>query len=129
TREGVVQLDPQKSGIRQKGVLAFRLLQATWSLALDLEQVEAWVQVTSLQHAMVGEAQVQITANLQYQVENTGSKSFRILIPTNAESVRFRGEQVSDFLPVPGTARDSLQVWEVKLHRRILGRYLLQMNY
>ena len=40
TRDGVTQLDPQKSGVRQKGVLAFRILQTPWSLALDIEQVE-----------------------------------------------------------------------------------------
>src|SRR5713101_8130706 len=30
-RDGVTPLDPQKAGIRQKGVLAFRLLQTPWS--------------------------------------------------------------------------------------------------
>ena len=50
-RDGVTQLDPQKSGIRQKGVLAFRVLQTPWNLALDIEQVDPWIQVTSLQHA------------------------------------------------------------------------------
>lgn len=65
-RDGVTQLDPQKSGIQQKGVLVFRLLQAQWALALDLEQVDAWVQLTSLQHITVSEAEVKIEANLLY---------------------------------------------------------------
>ena len=102
TREGLTQLDPQKSGIRQKGVLAFRMLQTPWSLALTIEQFEPWIQVTSLQHATISEAQVKVLANLQYQIENTGLKAFRVFVPTNAEGVRFQGEQVSDFLPVPG---------------------------
>jgi hypothetical protein len=72
TRDGVTQLDPQKSGIRQKGVLAFRILQSPWNLALDIEQVDPWIQVTSLQHATVSEAQVKVTANLQYQIETPG---------------------------------------------------------
>jgi hypothetical protein len=50
TRDGVTQLDPQRSGIRQKGVLAFRILQTPWNLALVIEQVDPWIQVTSLQH-------------------------------------------------------------------------------
>src|SRR5208337_110469 len=29
-RDGVTQLDPQKSGVRQKGVLAFRILETPW---------------------------------------------------------------------------------------------------
>ncbi len=129
TRDGMTQLDPQKAGIRQKGVLVFRLLQSDWNLTLDLEQVDAWVQVTSLQHVSVSEAQAKVAANLLYQIENTGLKALRVLVPTNAESVRFRGEQVADFLPVAGSVTNGLQMWEVKLHRRILGKYLLQVTW
>src|SRR4030095_7210779 len=117
TREGVTQLDPQKAGIKQKGVLAFRILQTPWNLALDVEQVDPWVQVTSLQHATVGEAQVKIAANLQYQIENTGLKVFHVSLPVEAENVRFQGDQVADFLAVPKAVKAGLQTWEVKLHR------------
>ncbi len=129
TRDGVTQLDPQKSGIRQKGVLAFSVLQMPWSLVLNLEQVDPWIQVTSLQHATVNEALVKVAANLQYQIENTGLKAFHVFIPTNAESVRFQGEQLADFLPMPGAITNGLQVWEVKLQRRVIGSYLLQATY
>jgi hypothetical protein len=129
TRDGVTQLDPQKSGIRQKGVLAFSVLQMPWSLVLDLEQVDPWIQVTSLQHATVNEALVKVAANLQYQIENTGLKAFHVFVPTNAESVRFQGDQVADFLPVAGAVTNGMQDWEVKLHRRVIGSYLLQATY
>ncbi len=129
TREGVTQLDPQKSGIKQKGVLAFRILQTPWNLALDVEQVDPWVQVTSLQHATVGEALVKIAANLQYQIENTGLKAFRVALPAGAENVKFSGDQVADFLAVPNAADAGMQTWEVKLHRRVIGPYLLQATY
>ncbi|MES2572191.1 MAG: hypothetical protein V4710_19320, partial [Verrucomicrobiota bacterium] len=85
-RDGLTQLDPQKSGIKQKGVLAFRVLQTPWNLVLDIEQVDPWVQVTSLQHANVGESQLKIAANLQYQIENTGLKTFRVSLPVDAEN-------------------------------------------
>jgi hypothetical protein len=129
SREGITPLDPAKSGIRQKGVLAFRMLQRPWSLALDVQQVDPWIQVTSLQHATVSEAQLKIIANLQYQIENTGLKSLRVFIPTNAEGVRFQGEQISDFLRAPEVITNGLQAWDVKLHRRIIGAYLLQVSY
>jgi len=129
SRDAVTQLDPQKSGIRQKGVLAFRILQTPWKLALDIEQVDPWVQLTSLEHATINEAQVKIIANLQYQIENTGLKSLRLFIPTNAEGVRFQGDQVADFLQIPGSITHGLQAWEVKLHRRVIGSYLLRATY
>ena len=125
----MTQLDPQKSGIKQKGVLAFRILQTPWNLALDVEQVDPWVQVTSLQHATVGEAQIKVTANMQYQIENAGLKAFHIVVPDNAENVRFTGDQVADFIAVPNSGKDGLQTWEVKLHRRVIGQYLLQVTY
>ena len=128
-RDGLTQLDPQKSGIKQKGVLAFRVLQTPWSLALDVEQVDPWVQVTSLQHATIGEAQVKVTTNMQYQIENAGLKAFHVAVPENAENVRFTGDQVADFLAVPNGAKDGLQSWEVKLHRRVIGQYHLQLTY
>ena len=60
-RDGLTQLDPQKSGIRQKGVLAFRILQTPIGASrCDIEQVDPWIQVTSLQHATVNEAQVNV---------------------------------------------------------------------
>ncbi len=129
TREGVTQLDPQKSGIKQKGVLAFNVLQTPWSLALDVEQVDPWVQVNGLQHAAVGEAQVKTVANLQYQIENTGLKTFRVALPAEAENVKFTGDQVADFLALPGEEKAALKTWEVKLHRRVIGAYLLQATY
>ncbi len=53
-REGCTQLDPQNSGIRQKGVLAFRVLQAPVNLALDIEQVDPWIEGHKvLQHALL----------------------------------------------------------------------------
>jgi hypothetical protein len=129
SRDGVTPLDPQKSGIRQKGVLAFRVLQSAWSLTLTIEQVDPWIQVTSLQHASINEAQAKVTANLQYQIENTGLKSFRVYLPTNAEGVRFQGEQVSDFLKVADAVTNGMQQWEVKLQRRIIGQHMLQVTY
>jgi hypothetical protein len=129
SRDGVTELDPQKAGIPQKGVLAFRVLQTPVNLSLDIAQVEPWIQVTSLQHATVSEAQVKVAANLQYQIENTGLKSLRVSIPSDAEGVNFKGEQVASFSALAGTGTNGLQQWEVKLHRRVIGQYLLQVNY
>jgi hypothetical protein len=43
--------------------------------------------------------------------------------------VRFQGEQVSDFLQVAGAVTNGLSLWEVKLQRRVIGQYLLQVTY
>lgn len=129
TSTNVMQLDPQKAGIVQKGVLAFNLLEAPWNLALKIEQVDPWVQVTSLQHTTIGEAQVKVVANLQYQIENAGLKGFRVFIPANAEEVTFQGDQLSDFQAADNVVTNGLQAWDIKLSRRVIGQYLLQAAY
>ena len=128
-REAVTQLDPLQSGVRQKGVLAFRLLQSDWSLTLDLERVDAWTQVTSLQHILLNEAQIRVTGNLQYEIENAGLKSLYVRLPGNAENLRFRGDQVADFVPRSVQTNAVMKDWEIKLNRRVSGKFLLQVNY
>ena len=123
------QLDPQKSGIRIKGVLAFRLEQVPANLALDIDQVDPWIEVTSLQHAAVREGHLKITANLLYQIKNAGLKGFLVFLPTNADQVLFQGGQAFDFLKVTNAVTNGLQQWEVKLDRRVIGQYLLQVSY
>ncbi|MBM3845969.1 MAG: hypothetical protein FJ405_06765 [Verrucomicrobia bacterium] len=128
-RQGAVQQDPKTAGVRHKGALSFRLLQADWSVQLDLEQVEAWVQILGLQHASVREGQVKMHANLQYQIENTGLKSLRVRVAADASGVAFRGDHVGDAQVVAGTLQAGFQTWEVKLHQRVIGKYQLQVSY
>jgi hypothetical protein len=127
--EGLTQTDPQKAGIKERGVLAFRVLEPKRRLTMDLERVDPWVQVTSLQHVSVDEAQLKVAVNLQYQIENTGIKNLHLFIPTNAENVQVKGDQVSDYLPLAGAITNGLQSWEIRLHRRVIGSFLLQLKY
>jgi hypothetical protein len=43
--------------------------------------------------------------------------------------VRFQGDQVADSIKVPGVVTNGLQQWEIKLHRRVIGSYMLQAAY
>ena len=52
-REGVSQLDPKQAGIRDRGVLAFRLLQGDWTLSFDIERVDPWIQAVFLEDASI----------------------------------------------------------------------------
>ena len=129
SREGVTQLDPERAGVREKGILAFRLLHETWQLTVDVEQVDAWIQVASLQDVTLTDAQIKVAANLQYQIENTSVKALRVSLPLAAEGVQFRGEDVADFLPADDQSdAGSGRVWEIRLHRRIIGPRLLQVS-
>jgi hypothetical protein len=135
TREGLTQLDPQKAGVQQKGVMAFRLLHPRWQLGFDIETVEPWIQVNSLQDVTVREGQLLVTAQIQYQIENAGVKSLLLQLPARAENVRFEGDLISDsvrseIVPTPLVSSASpLSQWEVKLQRRVIGEYPLRITY
>jgi hypothetical protein len=124
-REGLTQLDPKKSGIAQRGVLAFRLLHAAWKLGMDVERVDPWIQVTTLQDTTVGEGQFKFSAWLDYKIENAGVKSLFVETPPGADGVRFSGELVAD--SIRGAANTNL--WEIKLQRRIIGAHKLLVEW
>jgi len=114
--------------VQQKGVLAFRLLHPAWRFTFDIETVEPWIQVASLQDVTVREGQVSITAHFDYQIENAGIRSFLIQLPALAENVHFEGDLISDSVRgASGTNR--LADWEVKLQRRVIGNYSLRLSY
>ncbi|HIM67541.1 MAG TPA: hypothetical protein EYM45_03145, partial [Verrucomicrobia bacterium] len=74
-REGVSQLDPKQAGIRDRGVLAFRLLQGDWTLSFDVERVDPWIQAVFLQDASIRQGMVKYRGVLEYQIENTSLKT------------------------------------------------------
>ena len=45
---------------------------------------------SGLQDVAIGEGQVKVTANLQYEIENTGVKNLQVQLPAAADGVRFR---------------------------------------
>ncbi len=127
-REGVSQLDPKQAGIRDRGVLAFRLLQGDWTLSFDVERVDPWIQAVFLQDASIRQGKVKYRVVLEYQIENTSLKTLRVALPDAAQGVAFTGNQVSDFVK-GDTVEDGRAVWDVKLDRRMIGKYQLTVSY
>ena len=127
-REGVSQLDPKQAGIRDRGVLAFRLLQGDWKLSFDVERVDPWIQAVFLQDASVRQGTVKYRGVLEYQIENTSVKTLRVALPDVAQGVGFSGDQVTDFVK-GDSVEGGRAVWEVKLDRRMIGKYQLIVSY
>lgn len=124
-REGLTQLDPKRSGITQRGVTAFRLLHENWALGFNIEKVDPWVQVTTLQDVTVREGQLKVSAWLEYKIENAGVKSLSLRVPDGADGVVFNGDHIADSI------RGAVQTnaWEIKLQRRVIGTYRLNVSY
>jgi len=128
-RENVVQLDPAAAGEGRPGVLAFRLLQADWRLALGVEALDPWVTVRALQEITVREGQTLTRLAIRYRVENAAVKHLSIRLPglteSQAQTVRATGAAVSDLVKVPGE-KDR---WEIQFQRGIVGETDVQIEY
>ncbi|MEI7732755.1 MAG: hypothetical protein WCO56_24500 [Verrucomicrobiota bacterium] len=127
-RDGLTQLDPKRIGQTQKGSLAFRLLQSNWQLGFDIETVEPWIQLTTLQDVNLREGQAMVTAQFDFQITNAGVKSLNVQVPAGAENVRFEGDFYSDSVKLADDSSRWVN-WEVKLQRRVIGGYALRLTY
>ena len=125
-REGVSQLDPKQAGIHDRGVLAFRLLQGDWTLSFDVERVDPWIQAVFLQDASIRQGMVRHRGVLDYEIENTSVKTLRVALPDAAENVAFTGNALSHWTEIKD-GNDT--VWDVKLDRRMIGKYQLAVSY
>ncbi len=128
-REKVTQLDPRQVGGLQPGALAFRLLQEDWLIRLNIEALDPWVTVQSLQETTVREGQTLVRLGLRYRVENAAVKQFRVKLPglgeERARTVRATGAAVSDIVRVAGSA----DLWEIRLQRGIAGETDVQIEF
>ncbi len=128
-RTNVSQLDPRAAGDARPGSLAFRLLQADWSLAVGLEALEPWVTVQALQEVTVREGQTLTRLALRYRVENAAVKQLRVRLPglgdDQVRTVHATGSAVSDFVRVAGEP----DAWELHFQRGIAGETDVQIEF
>jgi hypothetical protein len=127
-RDGVSPTETPQSDGQRKGALAFRLLHDRWALRFSVEQMAPWVQVSVLQDVTVREGQIKVVANFEYQIENSGLKRFVVSLPEPAQGVRFEGADLVGSVRLD-TAGGTNRLWEVRLGRRVIGPYSLQVFY
>ena len=128
---GQANVSPVDPGARQEAAaraLAFDLLNRDWSLAFEVEQMEAWVEATSLQDALFTEGKVRITQHLDFRIKNSAIKSLLFDLPEEAENVDFEGAHITDEARSGDSGPGSVR-WEVSLQRRIIDGYRLRLTY
>ncbi len=98
-------------------------------LRIEIESLEPWVTVQSLQEVTVREGQTLVRIGLRYRVENAAVKQFRVKLPglgeDRARTVRASGPAVSDMVKLPGEP----DLWEIRLQRGIAGDTDVQIEY
>ena len=125
-RKSVSEMNPLEAGIRQQGVLAFRLLSTDWDLKLKTEVVETRTVVDFLHVAKISEGLVRHTDYLNFRVFNAGSRIFEVRVPEGALGVEITGPEIANVREAePG-------LWRVELARKWFGHsrpYRLTVRY
>lgn len=137
-RRNASQIDPRElvsgkedaaKAAARPGALAFRLLQADWSLSLGLSKLEPWVTAKILHDTTLREGQSLTRITLGYRIENAALKALRVRIPgldaEAAATVRASGNAVADLVPVTG--EDG--IWEIRFQRGITGETKVELEY
>lgn len=129
SRDQVSQLDPGEMGVPRPGALAFRLLQADWSLALAVRELDPWVTAKVMHGVTLREGQVLTRARLVYRIENAARKALRVRLPgldeAAAATVRASGPAVGDFVPVP----EEEDLWEIRFQRGVAGETTVDIEF
>jgi len=129
TRGNVSQLDPREAGVPRPGALAFRLLQADWSLVLAIAKLDPWVTAQILHEVTLREGQALAKVRIIYKIENAAMKTLRVRIPgldaAAASTVRASGPAVGDFVPVAGEEG----LWEIRFQRGIAGETTVDVEF
>ena len=137
-RRNVSQLDPRElaggktetsRAAARPGALAYRLLQADWSLALSISRLDPWVTARIFHDATLREGQLLTKAAIQYRIDNAAVKSLRVRIPgldeNAAATVRATGNAVADLVPIE--RGDGL--YEIRFQRGIAGETTVDLEY
>lgn len=137
-RRNVSQIDPRELAERKDepsraaarpGALAFRLLQADWSLNLAISRLDPWVTARILHEITLREGQILNRVHIACRIENAAIKSLRIRIPDldadAASTVRANGPAVADLIPVP----DQPGRWDVRFQRGVAGDTTIDLEY
>ena len=128
-RSKVSQLDPREAGVPRPGALAFKLLQADWSLGLTIAKLDPWVTAQVLHEVTLREGQTLSRVKLAYRIENAALKSLRVRIPGISESasatLRASGPAVADFVPVAGER----ELWEIRFQRGVAGSTTVDVEF
>ncbi len=137
-RRNVSHLDPRElaetknetsRAAAKPGALAYRLLQADWSLSLDISRLDPWVTARVFHDVTLREGQALSRVNLAYRIENAAVKSQRVRIPgldeRAAATVRATGPAVADLIPVEGGEG----IWEIRFERGIAGETSVDLEY
>ena len=124
-REGVSELNPSDLGIRETGVIAFKLLRPEWQVILKTEVLSPTIKPEVLQRIDLAEGMLYGTVFIRYAIENAGCKIFRLQAPEPGTSLAITGRNIAKVFE-----KDREKgIWQVVLNNKVEQNMLLRVSY
>ena len=112
----------------QLGMLAFQALQPDWSVAVEINKLQARVTAEVFNLVTFGDGLLGGSTTLRYGIVNQGVESFRVRVPEDWKNVQFIGANIrrSD-----NTANAEAQAvdWTITLQEKVWNGYTLVISY
>ena len=125
TRENAAQIAVPLGEKVDTNEMVFRLLSDDWKLALDVQQVDPWVECQAFQDVVYKTGLAETSLVLAYEIKNAGVKELQVSLPEGSTAVGFSGQYVSSFRQ----SSEDASLWTVSLDRRVIGTYRLTARY
>jgi hypothetical protein len=124
-REGVSEINPRELGVKERGVLAFKLLRPDWLITLKADVLSSTIRSEVLQRIDISEGVLQCTAFVRYRIDHAGCKVFRLQAPVPEARLAVTGKDVAKVTEID-TAKG---IWEVELHNKEDSRVSMEVRY
>ncbi|MFC1453095.1 hypothetical protein ACFLSJ_07125, partial [Verrucomicrobiota bacterium] len=124
-REGVSEMNPRDIGVRQAGVLAFKLLRPEWLVRLEAKVVEPTLRAEVLQRVDVSEGMLQCAAYARYRIDHAGCRTLRLQAPEPGVGLAVTGPDIAKVHEIDAEHG----IWEVELHNKAESRYRMEIRY
>ncbi len=126
-RKHASQVDSRNNTEKNKGSLAFRLLQKDWEISLNVQQLDPWITAEILQQVNVREGLTKHWMNIHYNVEHAVVKQFQLRIPgvgkEQTSTLRASGPAVKEIVHLKD------DIWQINLRRGMIGSVPVQIGY
>lgn len=115
-------------------VLGYRYFTPSFHAAALVERQRTRLTCETSLLASVQPSLLRIDAALNYQVEFSATDEFQLLVPASAgEDVRFTGADIKEKIPAKldrvSSGSGELTTWTIRLQRRVLGPYRLELSF
>ncbi len=123
--DGISRPNSNEVKLKYPGAMVFDLLRPTWSVTLATEVMQPSIKPHMLHRVDLAEGMLKGRVHIQYQIENSGTKTFLLKAPATNVTLHVSGSSIAKVQLVDAAKG----LWQVDLHNKQEKRYVLHVAY